>query len=404
MIRERGAEVEIVYFDAGGGHRTAAFALRDALQQADPDWKVELVQLQALLQSLDPVYQLMGFPSEELYNAALKRGWTFGSRPFLRLMQKGIALEAPAFKRRLRNWWSGRKPDLVVSVVPNFNRVMFEALHLAHPSTPFVTIMTDMADLPPRFWMEPQDQYLVCGTRKAMLQAALFGGYRMERVFEVSGMIIRPRFYAALGEKPKFTRRDLGLDPHRKVALAMFGGNGSEESALVVEQLSSNGVQCILMCGSNAKLLDRFRHTPGVHAVPFTEHVEEYMRIADFFVGKPGPGSISEALLMGLPVIVASNARTMIQERYNVTWVEEQGVGIGLADYRQLGDALAFLLAGSRLDDYRRRTSRIDNRAVFEIPEVLRSILKNHGRRAGKPANSGAEPTPLIALRRIARA
>ena len=374
-MRARAPLVEIVYFDAGGGHRTAARALDDAIRSAGLDWQVELVQLQRLLQSLDPIYQIARLPSEELYNAALKRGWTYGSKPFLRMVQKAISLEAPAFKRWLRSWWAGRKPDLVVSVVPNFNRVMFEALQLEHPATPFVTIMTDMADTPPRFWMEPQDQYLVCGTRKARLQAALSGFYRPERVYEVSGMIIRPRFYRARETEPMFTREALGFDPRGPVALVMFGGNGSAESTLVIEQLRACGVACILMCGRNEKLVAHFRGHPGVCAVPYTEHVEEYMRVADFFVGKPGPASISEALFMGLPVIVANNARTMIQERYNVTWVEEQGVGIGIDSYHQLSDAVTFLLGDNRLAAYRRRAALYSNRAVFEIVEILQSLL-----------------------------
>lgn len=95
MIRSRKARVEFLYFNAGGGHRTAANALLNAIGQARLDWQVELVQLQELLQSLDPVYQLTTFPSEEIYNAALKRGWTYASKPFLRVLQKGISIEAP---------------------------------------------------------------------------------------------------------------------------------------------------------------------------------------------------------------------------------------------------------------------------------------------------------------------
>ena len=36
----------------------------------------------------------------------------------------------------------------------------------------------------------------------------------------------------------------------------------------------------------------------------FTKEVPYYMRLSDFFIGKPGPGSISEALAMKLPVLV----------------------------------------------------------------------------------------------------
>ena len=51
------------------------------------------------------------------------------------------------------------------------------------------------------------------------------------------------------------------------------------------------------------------------------------MRLADFFIGKPGPGCLSEAVQLGLPVITIRNAWTMPQERYNAQWVREQGLG-----------------------------------------------------------------------------
>ena len=69
----------------------------------------------------------------------------------------------------------------------------------------------------------------------------------------------------------------------------------------------------------------------AMHVEGFTREVPRFMRLADFFIGKPGPGSISEAVAMGLPVIIERNHWTLPQERYNADWVEEQGVGIALA-------------------------------------------------------------------------
>ena len=59
----------------------------------------------------------------------------------------------------------------------------------------------------------------------------------------------------------------------------------------------------------------------------FSSKVDYFMSLADFFIGKAGPGSISEALQFGLPVIVEQNARTMPQERYNGTWLSGKAFG-----------------------------------------------------------------------------
>jgi 1,2-diacylglycerol 3-beta-galactosyltransferase len=102
------------------------------------------------------------------------------------------------------------------------------------------------------------------------------------------------------------------------------------------------------------------------------------MALSDFFIGKPGPGSISEALTMHLPVIVESNAWTLPQERYNAEWIQEQGVGIVLKDFKQIEKAVEDLLRGDKLEEMRKRISLMDNRAVYEIPPILESILKQH--------------------------
>ena len=57
-----------------------------------------------------------------------------------------------------------------------------------------------------------------------------------------------------------------------------------------------------------------------MHVEGFTREVPYFMGLADFFIGKPGPGSISEALAMRLPVIVERNAWTLAHERYNADW------------------------------------------------------------------------------------
>ncbi len=75
--------------------------------------------------------------------------------------------------------------------------------------------------------------------------------------------------------------------------------------------------------------------------VGFTSQIRYYMQLSDFFVGKPGPGSISEAVQQGLPVIVVRNAWTMPQERYNTEWVEENGAGVVLDSFKAIRGGVA---------------------------------------------------------------
>jgi UDP-N-acetylglucosamine:LPS N-acetylglucosamine transferase len=101
--------------------------------------------------------------------------------------------------------------------------------------------------------------------------------------------------------------------------------------------------------------------------------MRHYMQLADFFIGKPGPGSISEAVQQGLPVIVVRNAWTMPQERYNADWIEEQQVGLVLESFKSIRSGVEHLTAHS--DAYRANVRRIHNRAVFEIPDIIENLL-----------------------------
>ena len=369
-------ELEIVFFDAGSGHRSAANALAESIGASYANWNVRLVNLQTLLRSTDPLYKVTGVRSETVYNTAIRRGWTKGSKQLLRTIQKGIRLNTAPMKTVLRRYFRTSEADLVVSVVPNFNRVLFEALKLARPLVPYVTIMTDIADSPPNFWMENQDQFIICGSRKAVLQAHMTGFYRPERILETSGMILRPSFYREADDLD-ITRENLGLDTVKPTAIIMFGGNGSTHSAAIAANLRAMGVQSIVMCGKSTGLLDRLKGIPGCRPVGFTDKVASYMRAADFFVGKPGPGSMSEALHMGLPVIVENNARTLIQERYNIVWAEEKEVGVSLRNFSDIGLAVRFFLRDHRLEHYRRNALNLNNRAVFEIPAMLEGLMQS---------------------------
>ena len=101
------------------------------------------------------------------------------------------------------------------------------------------------------------------------------------------------------------------------------------------------------------------------------------MALSDFFVGKPGPGSICEALQMGPPVIVERNAWTLPQERYNCDWILEKEVGVVLPNFRGIAAAVAQLIEPTALAHYRANAAAIQNRAVFEIPDKLAHVLQS---------------------------
>ena len=400
-------KLDFVFFDAGGGHRAAAYALKGVIERQGRAMDVRLVNLQESLDSIDVFRKVTGRRLQDLYNLMLKKGWTLGSAQ----LTAGMHLVIRMFHRRqvqlLEKLWRENRPDMVVSLIPNFNRALAESLRRVLPGVPFVTILTDIADYPPHFWMErespwqdgraplaqqpasmdgqhgqpvlAQSQYLICGSDKAVEQA-LSLGHEKARVFRASGMILNPAFYemAPLEQAGRAAARArLGFRPEEPVGLVLFGGQGAAVMLDIARSLPKR--QLLLICGHNAKLAAKLRaldHPAPMFVEGFTKEVPRYMQLADYFIGKPGPGSISEAVAMRLPVIVERNAWTLPQERYNAEWVIEQGVGMVLQNFRGIAGAVEAMLEPAAYARYRAATEQLENRAVFEIPGILEGILQ----------------------------
>jgi hypothetical protein len=378
-------KLDFVFFDAGGGHRAAAHALSRVLGDQQRPVDIRMVNLQELLDSIDIFRKVTGLRLQDLYNLMLKKGWTLGSPQ----LTAGMHFVIRRFHRRqvrlLEKLWLNNLPDMVVSLVPNFSRALSESLRRSRPGAPLVTILTDLADCPPHFWMEPAMEgeavYVICGTDKAVEQALALG-HAPSRLFRVSGMILNPGFYeiAPLTAKERAAARArLGFRPELPVGLVLFGGQGAQVMLDIARTLP--GRQLLLICGHNARLAESLKRYAPHHGAPlfiegFTKEVPRYMQLADYFIGKPGPGSISEAVAMRLPVIVERNAWTLPQERYNAQWVREQGVGLVLPNFRAIASAVDTLLEPSAYARFRAATERLDNRAVFEIPDILERILE----------------------------
>jgi hypothetical protein len=374
--------IDFMYFDAGGGHRSAATALKSVIEQQGRPWEVRLIQVQELMGSIDIFRKYLRINMEDVYNQLLARGWTLGSEYLVPMMHGLIRIYHPAQRRILTKHWQQNRPDLVVSVIPNFNRALYQGLQRAHPNVPLVTIITDLADWPPHFWMEKQDQYLICGTERAFEQAKKMG-YDPAKVFLVSGMILRPIFYQPMEYDRAAEREKLGLQAELPTGVVLFGGAGSKVMLKIAERIGNSDVatQLIFICGRNEKLAARLRSMKlknPIHVVGFTHEVPYFMHISDFMIGKPGPGSISEAMAMKLPVIVERNAWTLPQERYNAEWVEEKQVGIVLPGFDHIEEGVRQLLSGDTLQRYRANAEAMQNRAVFEIPEILDKIMARH--------------------------
>jgi Glycosyltransferase family 28 C-terminal domain/Monogalactosyldiacylglycerol (MGDG) synthase len=368
-------KLTIVFHNAGGGHRSAADALKATLSIQEKPWDVTLLDIQELLDPLDLIRRATGLRIQDTYNLILRKGWTRFSAQLLVVVKATIHIYHSQIVKLLRRHWEENPADLVLSVIPHFNREIADSLDAGGTRTPFVTLITDLADYPPHFWMERESEFIIVGTERAR-QQALNIGLPPDHIFLTSGMILKPKFYEKTAVDRASERKKLGLDAGCPTGIVLFGGHGSRAMVEITKKLNEtgSGVQLMLICGHNEKLaaeLKKLQTRKPIAVVGFTQNVEYYMALADFFIGKPGPGSISEALQFHLPVIVECNSKTLPQERYNAQWVTENGYGIVVPSFKRIAPAVERLLESETLNEFRRKAGGYSNRALFEVPVIL---------------------------------
>ena len=353
-------------------------SLLTVIERQQRRWEIFTLNLQEVLDQHDFVRRLTGFRIQDVYNRMLASGWTLGSPQLLVALRAAIRVMHNRLVSTLAAYWRQHPADMVVSVISNFNRELAASVKLGLPGAKFVTVMTDIADYNPRhIWIVRESEYIVCGSDRAVQQARRLG-HSNGRVFRTSGMILNPKFYASRNIDRALERQRLGLDPDCPTALVLFGGQGSKEMLEIARRFEHypGALQFIFICGHNRELASRLRNMrPGRfrYVEGFTREIPFYMSLADFFIGKPGPGSISEALACGLPVIVVCNSWTLPQERYNAEWIEANRFGIVLRSFAGIERAVSQLFAPGAM--FRANVAQYSNRAVFEVVDILQEIM-----------------------------
>jgi 1,2-diacylglycerol 3-beta-galactosyltransferase len=348
-------------------------------------WRAEATNLQDVLAPLDFSRRLTGQPMEQTYNDLVRGGRTRFLVPMLRALQWGIRRMEDQLCALVAAHLKERRPSLVVSLIPNFNGVLLHAAQQALPGVPRVVLLTDLADFPPHFWLEPEVDHVFVSTEHAARQAREVG-IAPQNIRRLSGLPLHPRFYETHpAEARRRVRREMGIPDDAFLVLLLFGGKGAPEIEPLCERLlaADPAWHVIAVCGENprlsAALLPIQAGSGGrLHALGFTSRVPELLSAADLLLSKPGPGAVAEALHFGVPMVVPCNGHTIPQERYNARFLEEQRLGVVVPHWREMPAAAASLARDRPALEALRRAcaSQPTNRGVFEAVEAIDEIVE----------------------------
>jgi 1,2-diacylglycerol 3-beta-galactosyltransferase len=393
MVVSTGSRVLLYLVDAGGGHRAAANALVAAAEAAGAPLRFELVSLQRVLDAFDFTRRLTGRSAEESYNELLRTGRTRLMVPMLRALQWCIARLHARLARRLAEDLAARpRADLVVSLAPNFNGPIRDAVRAAWPGVPFAVHLTDWADFPPDFWMVPGLDAVLVGSDAAVAQARNLG-FAGDRIVRLSGMVLSPRFHRVEADARTTLRAELAVPGNAFLVMLLVGGKGTARMAPLAERLVSvPELRVIAVCGENPRLLARVkdlerRSNGRLLALGFTDRVAPLLAASDLLVTKPGPASLAEAFQMGVPVVITADAATIPQERFNARFVAERGLGVVARRWDEVPGIVATLAREPQ------RLARMQE-AVRALPrnQAVDEALAAYRRLAAQPAGAAQVP------------
>lgn len=338
----------VLMSDTGGGHRASAEALQAGFEQLyGDDFQVDYVDVWTD-HTPYPFNQLPKTYSFMVRNSLMWRIGYYGQQPrFIHVPTQTVS--SLFVSKQVAAAFDHYQPDLVVSVHPLMQLVPLRVLRQQarrgkRKPVPFATVVTDLTTCH-NTWFHPLVDRCFVPTLYCK-RSAMRNGLKEEQI-TVHGLPIRPAFSQKLAPKHQL-RRSLGLERDLPIVLLVGGGEGMgaiEKTLQALDDRVGGGCQVVAVCGRNKALIERLNHRsfPGglkVRVCGFVTNMAEWMTASDTIITKAGPGTIAEALICGLPIIL--NGFIPCQEEGNVPFVVDNKVGL----FERKPAAIAQILEG----------------------------------------------------------
>lgn len=270
------------------------------------------------------------------------------------------------------------KPDLLISVVPSGNQVLLDISKKYN--IPFLIVTSDN-DI--RHWVyglkyknRENMQITISRDLPFTKMVLLENGFKLEQI-QVTGMAVRPDFYETK-DIDKLCR-EFNIPKEKRKVLIMFGGPGSPKILDYIDKISSTekDIHIIAACGNNQELVKTLKEKTlpngnSLTALSFTTRISDYMAISDLLITKSGPGTIEEAMILELPILIDGTQGFCLWEKANSELVKMYDVGAVIENLDQLP---------SLLNHYLRNETAI-KKAYKKVPkntfpQNIKNIVKN---------------------------
>lgn len=324
--------VLFLFSDTGGGHRSAAQAIIEALSLEFGD-QVTVEMVDIFRDYAPPPFDLA--PEAYPVLSRVPEVWHWGYRLSDGRRRTRFVFNAiwPYVRRSAERLLIDHPCDLIVSVHPLFNDPISRAARKF--GLPYITVVTDLVSTHTAWYCGSSDLIIV--PTLAARERGIAAGVPEERL-KVIGLPVAERFNHAT-ETPEEIRARLGWPQGLPLILLVGGGEGMGPLEAVAMAINDANLQAglIVVCGRNQALrqrLEQLAWKSPTFVYGFVREMHNFMRAVDILITKAGPGTISEAFIVGLPIILYS--RMPGQEDGNVEYVIREQAGVWAPEPEQV--------------------------------------------------------------------
>ena len=326
-------KVLILYGSYGGGHLSAAKAIRQYLNE-NYDVKTEMVDC------IEYVNKFINKLTTGAYKWMAKRAPSLWGKIYANSQHglfAGISIRAnKAMSKKLNKLILEEKPDIVISTHPFSSQMVSYLKENKKTNCKLVTVMTDFA--PHDQWLvghEYSDAFFVANEN---MKKYLINFGVAEKKVHSTGIPLSLKFSSAFNKDEIY--KEFGLNKSKPVILFFGGGEfglGKDRTVQILKSLINNltTYQIIAISGRNKKMNSRFKNlveqshaSDRVKVFDYVNKVPELMSISNIVVSKPGGLTTSESLASNLPMLVINPIAG--QEEENAEFLEKNQVGVWL--------------------------------------------------------------------------
>lgn len=326
----------VIYFESGGGHKMTAEAIQSVLNRIG--YTTHII-------TFNEAFPYVPW-SDKIYNTWLKWGGcgrrlinsiarvmplvTYGMKWLSYLPPVRWAINESTYQLLLKYG----EPAEVISCMTGTNGLMMTSFKRVHSKLAYTVLCSDFSD-PMGTWGGADYDRFITPTDVGAIQAVR---QKYTNIKQIGGVMLRDIWYQSLPNKQAL-RTMIHFQSSDIVVGVFYGGTAPDYLYKRIITLYECGFKGVVITGGNNtlrdKLCERKMENWIIEGRVEADKLRMYMAVMNVLISKPGPGVVSEALSMQVPLLL-EDINVMYQEKVVLDYVVKRGYGKAFTKWNQV--------------------------------------------------------------------